>query len=185
MRWYASVGLAVGLASACWTGELPERDRRALLTIRDLEAHGVRSMHNAGRESFTRTRYFDGTYNMEYEFEPLHDSSWTALTVIVDVEHNVGDARTDFVLSQKTMVAGLRIAGITVVADSAPTYGDESYFATISKSSHPIGHLVVVRRGIVVYTVMLVGVVFNAADEWPNLLEPKFAFIDSLRVSRR
>lgn len=175
--------VAALLASGCWSSTLPERDRGALLTIADLHVYGI-ERPDSSHESFKRTWYLDGSSDMEYNFESAGDSGNIGLTAVIDLESTVGAAREDVLLSRGMMTAGLKIAGVTLQQDSAASYGDESYFATAMKGPIPVGHLVVVRRDAVVYTVLLIGVVFDTSNEWPILLEPKFAFVDSMRRAR-
>ncbi|HEV8264401.1 MAG TPA: hypothetical protein VGQ06_05575 [Gemmatimonadales bacterium] len=176
-------GLVALLLCGCWVADVPEGDRLAVLTVHDLAAYGVRGPDSSARESFKRINNFDRSYSIEYEFQreqpdPLY------LAVTIDVERNPQSAATTMSTKRKALILTLRAGGLHARKDEAPAYGDEAYFGTLLRNSQQIGHLVMVRRGAAVYTVALVGLVFASADDWPPLLDPKLAVVDSLTATR-
>lgn len=175
---------ALVLSAACWTTDVSEAERVALITVRDFVPYGLDAKRPRARESFKRVNFFDGTYSLEYEFD---EDSIIYLHTSIDVERNAADARLFSSAERAAFSAGLRASGLALRDDSAPPYpdADESYFGSVVVDTSRVGHVVTVRRGGTVYTVILTGLTFDSYDAWPSLLNPKLAYLDSLAVRRR
>jgi hypothetical protein len=174
--------LLVGACLACWRSDVPPRERPVVLTARDLSSYGIDLKRPKAAESFKRTTYFDGSYAIEYEYSG--DSS-LFLAVTVDVEKTVHGAHALAASSRTATALAMRASGFTIREDSGARYKDESYFATMVAESSAVGHVVFVRQGTVLYSVILTGLVLSSPDEWRLLLDPKWAHLDSIRPVRR
>src|SRR5262245_40822261 len=57
------------LWGGCVKDEIKEEDRSLLVTLADVKEYGFELDHLAARQVFKRSRYLDGSLEIEYEFE--------------------------------------------------------------------------------------------------------------------
>jgi hypothetical protein len=174
------------LAAAAWgcrTGDVPPRERPAVLTIRDFAAYEVDLKSPGGKETLERTTYFDGTFSVDYMYER---DSMLYLAVTIQVEKTVRDARVLGASTRAGLTMGFRAQGLNLQEDTvAPVGGgDDSYFASVVRDSMRVGHVAFVRHGSIVYGVVLTGLVFDAPDELRRLIGPKLDHLDSLKIGK-
>jgi hypothetical protein len=166
------------LLSACLRTDVPDRERPALLTARDLAPFGISVPDPARHESLKRHVHFDGAHTIEYEYSEEPDSTGLYLYISIDVERNPRSARHIVATNKAAMLAGYWLEKIEVRSDSTMQYGDDSYFGALLRDSTEVGKLAVARRGLIVYTVVLSGYLLDSG-EWRSLLDAKFRHADS------
>lgn len=171
------------LLSGCTTSEVSEREKEAVLTAEDLADWGFEAPDGGARETWKATRWFDGSRQIEYEYETPDGAGGDVLylTVTVDLERRPGDSRT-------TYLAGL--AGLSVIkmkktierkqVASSCDYGDECVLFLLLNEGNPVGNQFLARAGLNVYTVQLVGLYFSEAEIWHRLMAPRIESVKEL-----
>lgn len=174
--------MVLGLTAlvACIPGAVRDHERPALLTIRDLGPWGPRVVHPEADESFSRTAWLDGSYDVEYEF--LADDSSSYLLVTIEVLPTAGEAAATFRINRLTLPRAMRLGMGEVSWRTYPgtvRHADDVYFAVAEEGSLIRGQLVIVRRGRAVYTVFLAGVILVWPSEWDTVLSPKLLQLEA------
>lgn len=167
------------LALAC-TRTLPveEQEKAMLLRAGDLVRYGYGLAATEKYESFTKTRLFDGSYEIEYEFETPESETENALYLYVQV--TVERQASNTLLTQGAerlgVRYGLRKGGVKEreIKDFY-RYGDASAFYILEKDGEPIGNLFTVREGGKLYTLLLSGFYFDDPQVWGKVLGPKLS----------
>jgi hypothetical protein len=123
------------------------------------------------RWAYTKTRYIDGTWMIEYEYEDpeiyMHAS--------IGHEHNERDARTVFAAESAATSVGVRIATDVELVEDASLYrgGDEQSCNRIVAAGQTTGYLVGVRDGEDVMSLLVGGVVYDdASTVLAEILDP-------------
>jgi hypothetical protein len=167
--------------SGCVGGKIKDEDRPLLATIADLEGYGFDLASYADRETFRRTRYLDGSLEIEYEFETPDGAADTVyLAATAGFERTTRDAVAAFLLEKKGVGLGVRVGGGEVVEQPGFfDWGDDSYFATIVGEHGPGGVIFGGRSGRKTYWLMLGGVYFDDAEEWERFISPKLHYLVS------
>lgn len=174
----ALVALAL-LASACREEKMSEAEKALILRAHELTPYGFNFGDAARYETFKKTRYFDNSYQLEYEFETPDDAAGAGvdtlfLSVTVTFEKNVADARMSQGAEKIGLRAGGTIGGLKMEErKDFFKYGDESSYYVLSKEGRPGGSYFVTRIGPRVYSVLIAGVNFEDGATFAELVTPK------------
>jgi len=178
------VGLVVGLAGAgCFELPLEEADRGLLVTAEDLGAWGVPIDRGAASVVERRTRYFDGSLAVEYEFDASESSeSPLFVTSSVDFEMTEGDARTYFAVLRKSfeLTAGWEGMGVNP-APSPYAAGDDSYYAMLDYDGAAVGNLFLARHGKKTFFFVVSGYHIEDPGQFAALVEPRLAYLEGYK----
>jgi hypothetical protein len=151
-------------------------DREIILRAGDLIPFGYGLEKTEQFEKFTRTKYFDGSHELTYEYETPESEEDNALymNVTVTVEKAKSDAWTSKGASEVGAKLGLKANGVEQreIKDFY-SYGDTSSFFILERDGHPIGNMFTVREGKRVYVVVLSGMYFDDAAAWKELMEER------------
>jgi hypothetical protein len=151
-------------------------DKEIVLRAGDLIPFGYGLEKTEQFEKFTRTKYFDGSHELTYEYETPDSEEENALymNVTVTVEKTTSDAWTSKGAGEIGMKFGLKASGVEQreIKDFYK-YGDTSSFFILEKNGHPIGNMFSVREGKRVYVVILSGMYFDDAAAWKELMEER------------
>lgn len=172
----AAATVLLGCLAACGVEQkVSEPDKAIFLRAEDLGRFGFRYENAAAYEIFSKTRHFDGTYDLKYTFTtPKGDPH--PLYIFISV--SVGNQESDAVVSERAEKIGLLIGfkkeGIEEreVAGALP-HGDSSRFAIMIKDGNPIGNTFSVRDGRKTYLLVMSGLYFQDPALWRTLIEPK------------
>jgi hypothetical protein len=173
---YASLACCA-LAAGC-ESNLPvdAADKAILLRAADLVPYGYGMVDLEKYETFTKTRYFDGSREIQYEFETPESEQEHVLymNVTVTIEQKQSDAWISQGAEGVGMKYGLKAGGIEQkeIKDFYK-YGDASSFYVLEKDGRPIGNLFTVRDGKRLYTLVMSGLYFDDAATWKELIEEK------------
>ena len=165
--------LALALcAAACQQTPVSEAEREMLLRADDLAAYGFELPEARAHESFTKTVYFDGSADVEYEFEPPDSALYMSVTVTF--EKQVSDALISKGIEKSALQVGIGIGGLKLEEKrDFFGYGDESSFYTLTKDGRPVGNFFITREGAKVYSIVIVGAYFEDSEEWAALVTPR------------
>jgi hypothetical protein len=176
IRALAVAAFALSVAS-CERG-LPvgEGEKAMLLRAADLVPFGYGLADTQKFETFTKTRYFDGSSDITYEHETpdSEEDHPLYMNVTVTFERKASDAIVSRGAEKMAIRYSLKANDIELreLPDFYP-FGDASEFFLLEKDGAPVGSYFVVRQGARAYTVMMTGMYFDDADEWKKLIAKK------------
>jgi hypothetical protein len=174
----AVAGLAAcALLAGCESG-LPVEAQEKTLVLRagDLVPFGYGLEQTEQFETFSKTRFFDGSKEIIYEFETpdSEEENPLYLSVTMTFEKKSSDALVSHGAEKTGATAGLRIAGIkSREIENFYEYGDSSAFYVLEMDGRPVGNLFSVRDGKKIYLVIMTGMYFDDAATWKELVEDK------------
>ena len=143
----------------------------------DLAPYGIRFPDAARYEKFEKSRFFDGSYELAYEFQ-LPDAETRDGGVYMQVLAGVEKDESAAALSQggeKLGIGfGMKLEGIRAEErQNFFRYGDNSAFFVLVKDGQPIGNYFSTRFGVRVYSILVAGVYFDDPAAWSALVTPK------------
>lgn len=112
-------------------------------------------------ETASITKYFDGSWDLEYEYDNAEDPRFDAMYYSITIEsvRTSSEARQTFGFTKTALKAGNRLFGTTSQeVEGMYLPGDQNYYATLHNELGQIGILYVTRHGTVVYSLILSGV---------------------------
>jgi hypothetical protein len=175
----AAPGLVVCVlvAAGCESG-LPVDDAEKALVLRaaDLVPFGYELEDTEPYEAFSKTRYFDGSHEVTYEFQTPESEAENALylSVTLTFERKVSDALVSHGIEKTATTAGLRAAGIkSRELERFYPYGNASTFYILEQDGIPIGNVFSMRDGKKIYLIVLSGMYFDDPGAWADLVEEK------------
>lgn len=124
--------------------------------------------------AFTKTVYFDDSYELDYEYDDPDDSA-PYLSFTVTVENDAGDANATYAGEWIGLRAGLAIGaeGVSVKEDDDVfRWGDHSNFGFLVFDERPTGNVFAARKNNVVVALILAGMYFEDGEAFGELLDP-------------
>ena len=177
MRWLVLLGV-FGLAGCFVENEPVEaEDLALLLRAADFEQFGFEFERIEAFETIDKKRYFDGSSEIEYTFEP---GGAFYLYSMLSIEAD----STSAVMTYKASSVGFNIGysgeDLELVEDNDfYRYGDVSRFARFMHRGEEVGNLFMTRIDKRVYAFLCVGTYFDDPTLWAELIEPRLiAFED-------
>ena len=169
--------LLAASAAACKQAPVSDAERELFLRARDLEPFGIKFPRPERYERFNKTIYFDGSRELEYEFElpddAVHENA-LYMSVSITFEKNAADAKFSQGVEKFGADTGMKLAGLRLEErEGFFRYGDESSFYVLLKDGEAVGNFFVTREGAKVYTVILAGVSFDDREMWAGLVTPR------------
>ena len=174
------VALAFAFAAslaACKSEPVGERDREVLVRVGDLAAHGIGFDDAARYEKFEKSRYFDGSCELTYEFE-LPDAEVRPGAVYMRVAATVETDKQSATVAHGAEKVGFNV-GMKFEGFEAEErkdffrHGDDSSFFLLTKGGQPVGNFFVTRHGKRVYSIIVAGIYFDDPSAWSELISPK------------
>jgi hypothetical protein len=166
------------LALAACGAQVPVTDSDKALFVRaaDLEGFGFRFEDAQASETFTKTRQFDGTYELTYRFQSP-ESAPQPLFLHVNV--TLARTESDAMLNQGATKVGLMIAFTKGGVEEREVAGVRTGKLTLLvKGDRPIGNVFSLQDGARSYLLIMSGLYVQDAALWHRLIEPK---LDRLR----
>ena len=164
-------------AGGCARAEMSEAEKEIILRAQDIAPYGFEFGDASRHETFSKTVYFDRSYELEYEFQTPENSGLDPLylNVSVSFEPSVRDARMTQGATKLGLSAGTYFERMKMEEKQGFfKYGDESaYYLLLSKSGAPGGSYFVTREGSKVYSLIVAGAVFDDPQAWAELVLPK------------
>ena len=138
-------------------------------------AHWLEGMAVEDNEgTLSKVRYFDGSYDIEYEYDPPDGAVYISSTLTV--ERKLTDAFATYLPLWTATAAGFSLGGeATVEIDERKDFfewGDQSRFAVLLTDGDPFGNLFIARDGTRVVFFLLAGVYFDDRDLWSEFIGP-------------
>ncbi len=167
------------LVVACVKSEIHDADRPLLVTVDDLKQFGFEFGPLADRQVFHRTWHFDGSLEIEYEFDTPEDSDDSLyLSVTAGFERSVRDAVATYRMEKGGTGIGARLGGVEMREEQGFfQWGDESFFASLVGENGPGGNVFAARLKNKTYWVMIAGLYFDDTNEWARFIQPKLDYL--------
>ncbi|HYH09323.1 MAG TPA: hypothetical protein VEK11_19915 [Thermoanaerobaculia bacterium] len=151
-------------------------DRRLVVTAEALQEFGGPTP-NPAAEELTAIGQFDGSRNINYEYNTSKDpnAETRLVTSTTTMVHgNALSAIQAFKMQQFATKAGVKLARGAQLIDTPAllTVGDANYAGVFRHNNESSGNLLVVRQGRYVFTVVLIGLVFDEPKEADALMLP-------------
>ena len=134
-------------------------------------------------ETLIKTRYIDGSYDIEYEYDIPEDMNAPYLSCIVTVERTISDAQTSYVA-----IWGGSQLGFSLLSDieidlvernDLFRWGDRSRFAILKTEGEPFGNVFITRTGKYIFYIIISGVYFDNHDGISGLLSEPLSQLSS------
>lgn len=169
--------VVLAFGGACIGSRPPEPgDRGLVVTADSLVEFGAELPRDHGRfESLSRNHVVGESVEVEYEFEPGDDHPQAPYVYSLAELHRT---RRDACASHRAGILGARLAGDLEDHDEIFRYGEETRFAFIVDEGEPVGTFFSMCRSRTAFLVMIGGLVFDDADLWRELVQPR---LDALR----
>lgn len=179
----ATVGFIVALGIVFnMTGEVetPTEEEEALvLNIDHVTGWMADYRPDLARETLTKTRYVDSSYEIEYTYDVPEDEGAPYLSYTLTFEPNATDATTTYASYWGgTQVAFFMFGSAEVTVEENNelfSWGDQSRFGILTSEGAPFGNVFVARKDSLVVYFILSGIYFDDPDEIGALLEPYLA----------
>ncbi len=164
------------LLASCRRAEVFDTDKEMFVRAKDFAEYGF-SIQNAEKyESFEKINLFDGSQQIEYEFETPENESANSLYLIetVTIDTNQSDAKMSKGVEDTGISIGLKIGGIEKeeVKDFYK-YGDSSNFYALKKDGKKVGNYFSTRHGKNTFSLFIVGLYVDDVETWREIVEPR------------
>jgi hypothetical protein len=170
-------GIALLMLAGCQRGlPVDEADKAILLRADDLKEFGYGLEDTKRFETFEKTRYFDGSFDITYEFETpdSEEENPLYLNVTATFEMNPADALVSYGAMKTSMKYAMKATGVEVRELAGPVeFGDASELYLLEKDGNPLGNLFAVRKGPRVYTLIMSGMYFDDRETWKDVVGAK------------
>jgi hypothetical protein len=170
--------IAVGAVFVMTAKEQPVTaiDRQMIVDIEALAECMEEFSPDLQYESIKKTKYVDRSYDIEYEYAPPDESDDPFLYCCITVERKLSDAVTTYGIAWQTckmMTWGSDAKIEYVDRNEIFKWGDSSRFAIIEADGDPAGNLFVAREGKTVVEVLVIGVYFDAREDFAAFVSSK------------
>ena len=156
--------------------EVTPADRQLVVTVDELLPWLDDFSPDYTAESLEKTRYFDGSWEVEYSYDHTAEDTGLFISSTVAVEPTLQDAQTSYA----SMGVGLRIGfSLQDTADMKLTdrddlfrWGDQSQCTLITIDGRPVGNIFLARHGKRIFCVVLSGLAMEDSASLGQLLMP-------------
>lgn len=186
------LGSVFGVGSICICGgiilfaipherPLTAQDRAVVVDADDV-ARFVEFDPSQGQESLEKSEYFDGSYELAYDFEEPSDDG-LMISYQLSIERTKQDAENTYGLTWNAIkiATNLTSGGVDLQFEEHNEifrWGDRSRFVVLKSEGVPFGNVFMAQKDNKIVTFVLVNAYFD--DEYiGQLLGPKLAQIDS------
>jgi hypothetical protein len=175
LRYLTAAGAVALFALAGCQRGLPvdEADKAVLLRADDLKEFGYGLENTKRFETFEKTRFFDGSFDITYVFETPDSEEENPLymTITANFERNPADALVSYGAMKTSMKYAMKANGVEVRELPNPVgFGDASELHLLEKDGNPIGNLFAMRKGPRAYTLVMSGMYFDDAETWKDVV---------------
>ena len=178
--------LSAGLLFVATGKEEPvsARDRAVLVDI-DLLTEWMADEYIPEKrgETLTKTRYIDGSYDIEYEYDIPEDLTAPYLSCTVTVELTSSDAQTSYVAMWSGSQLGMSLLSdveIDVVErNDLFRWGDRSRFAILFTEGEPFGNVFIARSGKYIFYMVISGIYFDNREGISGMLSERLDRLQS------
>jgi|GEM_PF-796569 len=173
--------LVVGMGVLYWATSTEEplgpNDQAAIVDIdMFLDWSGDPYTPDYSGEKLIKTRFFDGSYDIDYDFDVPEDPNAPYLNCNITIEKNNADAKASYVSMWAGAILGMHMLGGADVEvnerNDVFRWGDESTFAILSLDGEPFGNMFSTRKGTRVLFIIFSGIYTDDGEAVSDLLLP-------------
>lgn len=151
-------------------------DKAIFLRAADLERFNIRYEDVSSYETFTKTKHFDGTHEVTYQFGTPESETDNPLFIYISV--SIARRPADALIAQKASKLGLSIGFGTGDTEERELpgklpFGDEARLALLVKGGNPIGNTFSMRDGSKTYLLVMSGLYFSDPELFKEVMGPK------------
>ena len=179
LRIFVGVILSGFIFIGCTTRNIREEEKDLLVTVEELENYGLNINHPAEGESYILKTNFDGSTEIEYEYDSKKDSN-NDDNLWLKSEAEISNTPDEAIISFKDRInaykLGLAIGSSDIEIVEDPELfdlGDESYGAYLAAGERNLGNLLVIRKGNTVFSLLLTGKYIDNPQLLHELMIPK------------
>ena len=156
---------------------ITERDRSVVLDIHDLSKWMEGYTPNTQAESIKKTRYLDGSYDVEYKYDVPDDpeAPYLVCTVTVETDAETAKIGSAAMWSASKVAFSVRsdVEGTVQERNDLFRWGDHSRFGIVKVEEKPFGNIFVARQGKYMFYVIWNGIYFADTESINGLLLTK------------
>ncbi|TWU12228.1 hypothetical protein CA54_10510 [Symmachiella macrocystis] len=153
------------------------QDREAVIDIHHLAEWLEDYVPDEQGEVISKTKFLDGSYDLEYEYDRPDDDSEPYLYCSVTVDRNKAEAHASFLATLQATQLGIKLfaEGETNMVQRSDVFswGEESQFAIVEFEGEPIGNMFIAREQNYTFYFVVYGVYFDDSDSVHDLLSEK------------
>ena len=173
--------LVVGLGALYWATSSEEplgpNDQAAIVDIdMFLDWSGDPYAPDYSGEKLIKTRFLDGSYDVDYDFNVPEDPDAPYLNCNITIEKNKADANVSYVSMWTGALLGMHMLGDADVEVTERNdifrWGDESTFAILSVDGEPFGNMFSARKDTRVFFIIFSGIYTDDGEFVNDLLLP-------------
>jgi hypothetical protein len=170
-RWSSTFVIVCFLCAGCIEAEIKPEEKSHLVDATDLEPYYGFILADSGK--YNKTRFFDGSVELEYELEYEDENNYIYLLNTVSLEKSHSDAVTTYGfenLGTKMFDDGIIMRSM----DSLFTYGTRSSLDLLlnEEDQVPIGNLFHCQVGKKVSYLLIAGIYFDNGEDWEEFISP-------------
>ena len=174
--------LVIGVGVLFWATSTEEplgpNDQAAIVDIDMFRAwSGDPYAPDYSGEKITKTRFIDGSYDIDYDYDIPEDPNAPYLNCNITIEKDNADAKTSYVSIWAGAIIGIRLLGDADVEVTERNdlfrWGDESTFAILSINGEPFGNMFSARKGNRLLFIIFSGIYSDDGETVSDLLLPR------------
>lgn len=174
------VGLGAIFIATAKDIPVTDNDREIVVTAIDLIPYFEDYSPVEGFESFEKVRYIDDSEELSYEYDSTNeDDPYIAVTVTRD--QNMSDANSTYSIEWTGQRLGINLADSGVDLEENSSFysaGDRSRFGTITYAGQSVGHILVMQKGLSVYSFTISGFLIDDPTVWHDLFDERIANLE-------
>jgi hypothetical protein len=166
----------LALTAACREVAVAEKDKALFITARELRPYGYNFERPEKYEKFTKTYFYDNTYQIDYEFESPEEQKDQSLYLAesVSVEKKEADARFTRSTEEWGISLGIKAGGLQIEEKKDfYSYGDNSAFYVLKEDGRPVGNYFTTRVGKKSFSFLITGMYIDDVRFCREVLEPR------------
>jgi len=168
------------VALGCKQADVQPAEKDMFVRGGDFSELGIEVREPERYEKFSKTAYFDGSVDIEYEFEPPESEAVIYLTQTITYEPKKADARLGRAAEDGVIGLALKAQGLEKVEiPNFYKYGDASDFYILKKDGNNVGNYFTVLEGGKIFSLLVSGVYIDDVETWRDLVEPKLKLFSS------
>lgn len=179
----------VTLLTACSSNDNIDISKYPMITpVKELaEVYDLRLEESGAYETSALTKYLDGSVELEYSYDLIETQEYDPLfyNITIEKERTVSDAKDMYSLGKGTLnlVGNSFEQGIEEI-DSLDLPGDQNYYALRTYEGQPSGMLFKMRKGTVIYTMMISGIYTTDHSLLYDHILPKIEDLESFKIKK-
>jgi hypothetical protein len=163
--------LMVTLLVGCQSQTMTATEKTYLMRSSALQEYGVnlKKEEFTKYEKFSKTGYYDSTYDLDYEFKTPEGSSWPLyINQSLSTHNSAGDALTAITTLRTGTIVGMKTQGLNEKPmPNEKIYGDGSKLTIlVDGKGTQLGNVFSARKGKRSYYLVLSGIYFDSAIDW-------------------